>query len=495
MKLDKYFNHTQLKIWSLIIWVIAAVFTIYHHEIWRDEMRALNIATLQDSFFELMHDLKNEGHPILWYIILKSSFLIYPQPTVLKITSFLIGFTTVCLFLRVYKTPIFISILYIFSVFMMWENTVMCRNYGISVLIIVIFTKLYNDRKFTLCIFSLILLCQTNIIGLVVSVCLFGYLIYKNAIEERIISIKKSVVFGAFIFISVLFFYYSTKTDSLSVLHNPELFNFKLMLSSLFFPSELLSAFFDGYPVICFLVLLILIIYFIQDKIIFITFYIGCVLLNYIDSVIYGLSQRHLGVFFAFFMFLVNQYYFSNSKFSDKYDLIKIKKWGNSYLLPVLFIVLAFINVLKCVNDIRYDISSSRAISEFISSNNKYKNAVIVSEPDFYSESISYYLDNKIYQPRENRYAKITRFITENKNELHLSQIIDFRDSLFITENKRVLLMVKDCDFSSVFNKFEYPVYVQKTLYWKTTDLKRLTKLGDFNQSDGDENYSLYEIN
>src|SRR4051812_4679271 len=43
---------------------------VLHHEMWRDETRAWQISAASPSVVALYHNLRFEGTPVLWYLIL-----------------------------------------------------------------------------------------------------------------------------------------------------------------------------------------------------------------------------------------------------------------------------------------------------------------------------------------------------------------------------------------------------------------------------------------
>src|SRR5690348_347110 len=68
-------NPSQLFSWGLFItWTIAACLIATRHEFWRDEVRALSLVTEASSLIDLWHSLQDEGHPILWYLLLYVGF-------------------------------------------------------------------------------------------------------------------------------------------------------------------------------------------------------------------------------------------------------------------------------------------------------------------------------------------------------------------------------------------------------------------------------------
>src|SRR5215475_6529178 len=55
------------------LWGIVVGVGIYHHVFWRDEVRALSIALQGDNLIEMFRAGQGEGHPFIWYIILRSA--------------------------------------------------------------------------------------------------------------------------------------------------------------------------------------------------------------------------------------------------------------------------------------------------------------------------------------------------------------------------------------------------------------------------------------
>ena len=58
-------------LWSaFIIYIIASGLTIFHHELWGDELQGWNIAKASYSFSDLISNTRYEGHPPFWFSIL-----------------------------------------------------------------------------------------------------------------------------------------------------------------------------------------------------------------------------------------------------------------------------------------------------------------------------------------------------------------------------------------------------------------------------------------
>ena len=105
-----------------------------NHEIWRDEMRALTIAREADSALDLPRALENEGHPVLWYLVLRVAYAIAPATVVMKVVATAIGVAAAALLLFRAPLPTWWRVLFVFGWVPLYGCSVLCRNYGLGVI-------------------------------------------------------------------------------------------------------------------------------------------------------------------------------------------------------------------------------------------------------------------------------------------------------------------------------------------------------------------------
>src|SRR5665647_1045938 len=105
---------------------------------WRDEVRALSVATKASSWVSMFSDLHQEGHPGLWYVLLRTAFAITHSNLVLPILALLIGIAAAYLVLRYAPFPFWLRLLTVFGAFLSYEFSVSARNYGIGVLLLLV---------------------------------------------------------------------------------------------------------------------------------------------------------------------------------------------------------------------------------------------------------------------------------------------------------------------------------------------------------------------
>src|SRR3984885_16077621 len=79
------------------LWLAAAGALAWRHVIWRDEARALSIAIQGDDWVAMLRRLHGEGHPALWYLLLRAAHGIAGRPEVLPLLALAIAVAAVWL--------------------------------------------------------------------------------------------------------------------------------------------------------------------------------------------------------------------------------------------------------------------------------------------------------------------------------------------------------------------------------------------------------------
>lgn len=147
-----------------VCWLVLVAWLWSSHVFWRDEVRAFSLALSGSNSIEMLRAVHGEGHPALWYLILRDAYDLFPSREVLPIAGAVIGIAAMALviFLSPFRTIIVAAIM--FSVYGAFEFVVMARNYGLSVLLMFGLAAVYQRVRNSLW-FGLILaiLCNTNV--------------------------------------------------------------------------------------------------------------------------------------------------------------------------------------------------------------------------------------------------------------------------------------------------------------------------------------------
>lgn len=147
------------------MWLVVVAVLVSRHVFWRDEVRAFSLALQGDDLVAMMRGVQGEGHPVLWYVLLRLAHMVVPVREVLPAVAAAIGIMGAALF--TFRGPFrtgFVAMV-LFGGFGLFEFVVMARNYGISMLVLFAIALAYGKgrERGVLLGVLLLLLCNTNV--------------------------------------------------------------------------------------------------------------------------------------------------------------------------------------------------------------------------------------------------------------------------------------------------------------------------------------------
>ena len=143
-------------------WLIAAGWLASTHVFWRDEVRAFSLAIYGDDLGAMLGRIHGEGHPALWFLLLRAVHAVMGTREALPVAAFAIGAGAAGLWAwRAPFRPLMLGIV-LFGGFTLYEYTVSARNYGISMLLLFAFAAAYPRAKHSGPWLGLILALQCN---------------------------------------------------------------------------------------------------------------------------------------------------------------------------------------------------------------------------------------------------------------------------------------------------------------------------------------------
>jgi hypothetical protein len=212
------FNNPAL--WSVfIIYIIVSGLTIFHHELWEDELHSWNIARASDSFFDLISNTRYEGHPPSWYSILwiiskfthDVSMIQWLQFIIIIIINFLILFAS--------PFPFVTRLLIPFGYFFLYEYAAFSRNYAIGFLlafsVCIILHRNFNHRILLYYTF-LFLLANTHLLALVLATGFHIYFLLSFFEKKKKATIVLHIVIGFVVLIPSVYFIFPPADSSLN---------------------------------------------------------------------------------------------------------------------------------------------------------------------------------------------------------------------------------------------------------------------------------------
>ena len=172
---------------SLFAFVVFGTVLIFNHEMWRDEMRAWLHAKDAISLAGVFHNMRYDGHPYLWYIVLYFITRFTTQPVAMQICHLILAAGAGYVFLKYSPFTRLQKLLFILSYFPLYEYGVISRNYALGILLIFAFCGLFRasrNKNFLLLSCILFLLAQTNFFALIICACL-GFMVFFECLYDK----------------------------------------------------------------------------------------------------------------------------------------------------------------------------------------------------------------------------------------------------------------------------------------------------------------------
>lgn len=166
---------------SIGLWLVP------HHEMWRDELQAWLLARDSSSVIELFHNLRYEGHPALWHLLLMPLTRIFESPVAMQYCNLLIATASVYVLARYSPFSWQQKVLLAFGYYLFYEYGIIARNYSIGVFLVFVYCALFScaKRRYLALGLILFLLSQTSVFGLIFAMALFVGLLVEQLLPIR----------------------------------------------------------------------------------------------------------------------------------------------------------------------------------------------------------------------------------------------------------------------------------------------------------------------
>lgn len=485
---------------ALFLWLVIVITTALHHEMWRDEVRALSMALEAGSMWDIFATLRNEGHPFLWYWILRSAYWLWPTPVVLQVASILIGFAAVTLFLKKSPFPLIVRLLFIFGTLPLVNYSVFARNYGISMLLYFLFADVYSrpERKNYLVALILVLLANTNYLAMMFS----GILVCLWAVEEYLKVRDFQLFFRRFIFpatlamAGIILALFTIMMDANSSQAPPDFVAsrdyFRPMLDSALHPGRFFSELMAATPPVRDMVLFGLLAGLLASPLYAGSLYVSIFMFNLFSSTIIPPNARHQGVLLMLIVALYWIVVVRNRREAKRDVPLTIAIY--LVLAPLFYHQIALAN-MKISEEVQREMSSSAALGKFINTNRQLNDAVIMGDPDYLLGPLTYHVRNRIYFVRESRYGTYERYVKVPKNYVTLLDLIEAAEHIRDSEHVPVLILLQHWDIPKEDTYSAYRVHGREFHTNRAEVLEfseKTIKIAEFNNAVSDENYEVF---
>ncbi len=206
--MKKLIKTAIINIIILVIFILLILITGIHHEPWADEAQSWLIAR-DNSYFEIVNNiLKYEGHPILWYFILRTLILCHFQYDWLFIIPLVCASLGVGIFLFKSRFPLFIKLIFPFTFYIFYQYGVVARSYSLVFPLLALIAVYYKFRFKKPFLYSLLLILNASISAqtFVISFILLGFYIYEALRLKSLKRRRTQIITGGVIVLLYMIF-------------------------------------------------------------------------------------------------------------------------------------------------------------------------------------------------------------------------------------------------------------------------------------------------
>lgn len=420
--------------WWLGLAVVAAyagvvVFTAAHHERWRDEVVPLSIARGVPSFVDLWHMVRHEGHPLLWYALLRYAHLLFGTKLVLPGLSLAIAISAITVFVAFGRMPLWLKALFVFGYLPIFEYSVVARANGLAMLLLFAFCALGSSvtRRPIAVGVVLGLLANTSAHAFIIAGAAGAMIVIDAAIAayrgERPTgrALAGAAVYALGLGHAVVSNTPDPTTLSLKLYHHDAAAVLAALGSALLSPVGH-SERFLWVPLASVWVWLAFLLLLCRPGLLAFLF-LSLMGFELVFSLLYPASPRHMGyvvlvVVATVWLWNAGSKYGSSDATRTQADgsslwLARFQLWGSRLLLLPLVALLGWHVALGAgyvVDDVQLQYSSSRRLAELIASDPALENAIVIGEPEVSTHALAYYRDNRIYLPQESAFRNWMHF-------------------------------------------------------------------------------------
>lgn len=493
----------------LLAWAATMLWVALHHEPWRDEVRALTLAIGPEHVWELPAALKNEGHPLTWYLLLRGAYALGRSYSVLLVVSTLIGALAVGLFYWRAPLPLWLKGAFAWGVLPLYEYTVMARNYGISMLLLFVFAALYRARRrhWLPAALTLAALAHTNAHSLILTGALLGLWLLDDWPSRPPLArcwrwlwprlAVVGIVGGA-----LLSAYLTIRPDAQTIVAQPTLPAGRRLLAALADAGMRPGAAFNailpawGARVPDLLLVLLWAGLLLRPRAALTVVGASLVLSTFFTTIFYG-ALRHQGLLLAFLLavyWIVREAAPRARAGALRRGLHTLAVYG---VLPLLLAHHLQLGHAAVRRDLGGELSGNASLGAFIRARPRLRQAIVLGEPDYRLESLPFWVPNAIYVPREERFSRTVSFTRRARAVLTLGELLATAHRLCREHRRPVLIALGHYPLAErivTATPFSY------NKLWISTPaavaaLRRETRLlAGFTAALTDERYQLYEL-
>lgn len=451
----------------VLAWLVLVLFMAANHVVWRDEVRALTKALEGADFVAMVGGLRTEGHPALWYILLRAAHEVFARPEVIQIVALVIA--TAATLLLVLKSPFRWPVLAVLLLghFSVFEFSVMARNYGISMLLLFTLAALYerHRNRGVLMGVVLFLLASTNVHSVVLAGAFMLFwladLVTDPAVRWgraiRVIAVNGAIA-GAGVVACVLTVY--PPIQDAAVVDRPGGITARLLLEAVALPAEQFGTLLFATPdvtlpgfwqtphmyVVMSLILFGSTLGLLRRPGAAVAALAALAGFALLFAAVYPAQYRHTALWLAFLitMYWVAAYRPGPARPSVLARLLRpVMGAGTALFLLIMAVQIPYsgLDIARAAG-FGPPFSRSRDLGKLIGAHPELAQSVIIADPDYLVEPLSYYVSNPVYLLRQQQYGRFALFINSSRLKLSLDDVLASARMLRADTGKPVVILL-----------------------------------------------------
>lgn len=460
-------------LWIVFAWALLVGLLLLRHAFWRDEVRALSLALQGDTVVDMLRAVHGEGHPAVWYLLLRGVHTLLPTPAVLPLVAVAVALAAALLL--AWRSPFgwFVVAALLLGRIGLYEYSVMARNYGISMLLMFLFATLYQQHRDRGIALGLVLLVLANcnvhsaiLAGAFALFWLLDILLDKSVNRPPVLRnfAINAVIAMVGVLLCAITIYppFNDAAQSFIPAGDPV----HRLATALFLPA---SSFWElagnGLPLAArlmsrwpshFLLVSQLLMSVVLAGSVFglsrrpaamLAAWVALFSFSSFFAVVYPGFYRHQGLWLVF---LVSMYWIVGREepAGAAPAVRKLRAVGMAFFVALLLLQLAVgvQKVLPIASGSAPE-SRSRELGRLIEQIPELRHATILGDPDYLVEPLAYYLPNRTYLLREQRFGNVVHFTRNARLALFLQDILDdARRVRSITRQPVVILLHERLD-------------------------------------------------
>ena len=437
----------RLRLLFFALWLALVLFLSSMHVPWRDEARAFALAT-ETGWSGLFAAVQGEGHPLLWYVILKGAHGLVGTKAALPLAGLLIG---VLLALLValkapFRGPVLLLVL--FSYFLVWDQTILSRNYGLVTLLLFAIAAWWPRIKDRLWLGCLLFLLANSAVPAVIlggGIMLFRLLELLSQgraapRQEWLRFVGNGAVFSAGILLCFVTVYPSAN-DAAALKHGQPLTLVNLLLAVVANERSFGTMTLVGPAHWGALLLLLSSLLFVRRPAALVAVLVTFAVFRAFFFFVYPAQFRHSTLFLVFLLSMVWMLFHDERPGAPRAQHLFEKIGGAALLLLLLFQV-----ILTAVMSQRAaaGVPASRAadVARLIEEDPRLRGAIVMGEPDTWLESVAYQLGRPVWMIRQGRFDTVSPLTMNARKRLTLDDFLADAQRLHRASGRPVVILL-----------------------------------------------------